>query len=124
MRQEQTGKRDLTFSNWHRERLGDEATAIDVDLVGYCNGCTVPLYVIESTRVEHKSTVVLNEVSRRLGCDGFLVRYDVAADGTLADLRAHWSRVVDGHRRFVGHAEAFADLLDHLRLSHRCEDQR
>jgi len=128
MRDEQSGVRDLTFSRWHRTRFGDDAKAIDIDLVGYCAGCRAPLYAIEATRQELKSTEVLTGVADRLGCPAFLVRY-VAEDvgkrerdeiPALLDLRVHYARPVDGRRRFVGHEREFVDLLLHLRTSHRC----
>jgi hypothetical protein len=120
MRHELTGRRDLTFSAWHRRRFGDDASAIDVDLVGYCTRCARPLYAIEATRREDKSTRILVELARRLDCPALLVRYD-ELDGDLVGLRAHYARPIDGRRTFVGHEAELVELLLHLRLSHRCE---
>jgi len=122
MRDELTGTRDLTFSRWHRRRFGDDATAIDVDLVGYCDPCGAPLYAIESTRREDKSTYVLTQLARRLDCPALLVRY-TAHDGELVELRAHYAQPVDGKRRFVGHEPELVELLLHLRLIHRCREE-
>jgi hypothetical protein len=119
MREEQTGVRDLAFSRWHRRTFGDDATAIDVDLVGYCDDCGAALYAIEATRREDKSTRVLTGLADRLGCDAFLVRY-VEVDGVLVDLRAHYARPISGRRVFVGHEPEFVDLLLYLRTTHHC----
>lgn len=120
MRHELTGRRDLTFSAWHRRRFGDDATALDVDLVGYCDACRAPLYAIESTTAENKSTRILVELASRLGCPALLVRY--SADGDeLVELRAHYARPIDGRRTFVGHEAELVELLLGLRATHRCE---
>lgn len=76
-RYERTGKRDLTFSHWHRMALPDATTAIDVDLLEYCRECHAPLCLIEATREgDHpKPTIVTRELARAAGIPALLVRY-------------------------------------------------
>lgn len=64
---ERWGSRDLTFSTWHRYALPARATAIDLDLIEYCQRCRMPLCLIESARdvgQASKATIVLRELAQ------------------------------------------------------------
>src|SRR3954471_4373732 len=94
---ERTGIRDLPFSRWHRTHplLGADATAIDLDLIGYCGICLAPHYVVEATRSQDKSTSVLAAVADRLGVPGILVRYHTRPDGSTRFV-GYSTEIVDG----------------------------
>jgi hypothetical protein len=77
-RYERSGVRDLTFSRWHRYALGDHVTAIDVDLLEYCQRCRAPLCLIESARdvgQADKPTTVLAALSAVTGIPALCVLY-------------------------------------------------
>lgn len=66
-RDERYGTRDLTFSAWHRYGLPGRATAIDLDLVEYCQRCRMPLCLIESARdvgQPSKPTIVMRQLAQ------------------------------------------------------------
>ena len=76
MRWEQSGERDLGFSQWHRERFDDDCKAFDLDMVGMCHRCDQPLYAIESTRsTGFKPTKWTRRVAVILNVPAYLIRY-------------------------------------------------
>lgn len=85
---ERYGRRDLTYSSWHRT-LHPSLHWIDIDAVEYCAVCKEPLVVIETAQdvgQAFKPTTVLRNVARRMGVPGYLVFYK-ANDGTVERLR-------------------------------------
>lgn len=66
-RDERFGTRDLTFSRWHRYALPDRVTAIDLDMIEYCQRCRMPLCLIETARdigQDAKSTLVMSRLAQ------------------------------------------------------------
>lgn len=51
---ENTGKRDLTYSRWHRT-LPDHCTWVDIDSVHYCNNCGSLLSMFELAQCSHSA---------------------------------------------------------------------
>jgi hypothetical protein len=49
-RHERWEQRDRGFSNWHRYACGDDSTAIDIDMLEYCERCRTPLLLVEAAR--------------------------------------------------------------------------
>jgi hypothetical protein len=76
MRWERTGKRDLTYSLWHRT-LGDDISMIDIDSVEYCNRCLEPLALIETAidTGQHKYAYITRRLAEKLGVPAFIVLY-------------------------------------------------
>jgi hypothetical protein len=77
-RYERYNTRDLTFSRWHRYALADNVTAIDVDLLEYCQRCRAPLCGIEAARdvgQRDKPTTVLAALAAAAGIPGLCVLY-------------------------------------------------
>ena len=66
-RDERYGSRDLTFSRWHRYALPDRVTAIDLDMIEYCQRCRMPLCLIETARdvgQDSKNTLVMSRLAQ------------------------------------------------------------
>ena len=83
-RDERYGTRDLTFSRWHRYALPDRVTAIDLDMIEYCQRCRMPLCLIETARdvgQPGKSTIVMSELARAANVVAICVLY--TPDGTV-----------------------------------------
>lgn len=77
-RDERYGQRDLTFSRWHRYALPDRVTAIDLDMIEYCQRCRMPLCLIETARdvgQESKSTTVMRELAQAANVVAVCVLY-------------------------------------------------
>jgi len=92
---ERYGTRDLTFSTWHRYALPARATAIDLDLIEYCQRCRMPLCLIESARdigQDSKPTIVLQELAKIANVVAICVLY--TPDGTRCLCRH--GRIADG----------------------------
>jgi hypothetical protein len=81
-RWEQTGERDLAVNDWHRLVLGDDADAMDVDLVGMCRICPKPLYMIEGSRAARKPCPWLKAICNELDIPAFRILYTETAPGT------------------------------------------
>lgn len=77
-RDERYGNRDLTFSRWHRYALPDRVTAIDLDMVEYCQRCRMPLCLIETARdvgQDRKNTIVMRELARSANVVAICILY-------------------------------------------------
>lgn len=75
---ERYGTRDLTFSRWHRYALPGRATAIDLDMIEYCQRCRMPLCLIETARdvgQDGKTTRVMTELARLVNVVAVCVLY-------------------------------------------------
>lgn len=67
---------DRTVQDWHRRTFPTHHWAIDLDLMGACNMCREPLYLIESTTNPNKPTSILRALARRSGLDAFVIQHD------------------------------------------------
>lgn len=77
-RDERYGSRDLTFSRWHRYALADRVTAIDLDMIEYCQRCRMPLCLIETARdvgQPAKATIVMSELAQAANVVAICVLY-------------------------------------------------
>jgi hypothetical protein len=82
-REERTGVRDLTYSNWHRREFDDDAAMIDLDDIEWCCRCGTVLAVIETARIERttadptrfKPALTTMKLARRLNVPGFVLKY-------------------------------------------------
>lgn len=92
-REERTGRRDLTYSAWHRDAFPNngstnDGTMIDLDDVEYCCRCRMVLAVIEVARTSARSTpylkpaLVTMDLARRLNVPGFVLQYRTSAPCT------------------------------------------
>lgn len=82
-RDERYGTRDLTFSRWHRYALPDRVTAIDLDMIEYCQRCRMSLCLIETARdvgQPGKPTLVMAELARAANVIAVCILY--TPDGT------------------------------------------
>lgn len=75
---------DRTVQDWHRHSFPATAWAIDLDLLGACNRCREPLYLIESTTNPNKPVTILRNLARRSELPAFIIWHDteVVTGGT------------------------------------------
>lgn len=83
--QELTGRRDLTFSAWHRAHLPADCTWIDIDCCHYCRYCSSLLAVMELVRspdadsliadCRRKTAAIAGRVGIRLKIPVFKIAY-------------------------------------------------
>lgn len=80
MRWEQTGRRSLIYSRWHRLYLGPDEAMIDVDAAEYCRRCSKVLALVETARDtgRPKSATVLGQLARQAGVLALCVLYTIA----------------------------------------------
>ena len=125
---------DKWFNDWHRDSLGNEASMIDLDGLGYCQRCQQPLYVVEATRsrmvkaawvadrVAHDTgalLLVLYKDERDMpGHIGFDLRY---GDGLRSKLLSTFGLPPAGTKKVWWLCEAdAAHILRTIRSEHRC----
>ncbi len=116
---ERTGQRDLAVSGWHRRAFGDNATAIDLDLMGLCKKCGAHLYVLEDTReLGAKPTTITKASANRLNCVAFLIQYrrDELLSEEFEVFRA--TRIWPEPRTVVGGEDELARLIQTIRDQH------
>jgi hypothetical protein len=65
-----------TVQDWHRFHLPDYASAMDVDLMGYCPHCYAPLYLIEASTNPQKAIGVLRALGELAHVPAGLVVHD------------------------------------------------
>lgn len=103
---------DRTVQNWHREMLPADASAMDLDLMGYCPICCAPLYLIEATTRGDKAAPALFELARRANVPALVIRHD--RRGPVAG-REVWPV---HHRRWTNAADIRRALLN-VRAHHQ-----
>jgi hypothetical protein len=120
--EEITGKRDLTYSAWHRT-IGPECGMIDIDDCEFCRRCYRPLALIEATRDKGRSkpSVVTRKLAELAGIPAWTARFMTDDSGTITeffvqeicpDKKAKSTRMT---------AQEFAGFLKGLHLEHRCQ---
>jgi hypothetical protein len=75
---------DRTVQDWHFNSMVRQASAIDLDLYGYCNLCYEPLYLIEASTNPDKAVNALMGLALRASVPAFLVLH---RDGRI--VKAH-----------------------------------
>ena len=124
-REERTGKRDLTFSQWHRS-LPDFCTAIDLDFLEYCQQCREPLALIEIAQGHYatpKPTTVLRMLAVKANIRAYLVMYDLngtAPHGLASTMRLQRIFPDKSDIRTMD-VEAVGKLIARLHTAHRCQ---
>jgi hypothetical protein len=103
---------DRTVQDWHRERFGPEAWAIDFDLVGVCRGCKEAVYLIESTSNPQKPTSIIRTHAIRADVPAFIVWH---AGGVVTSGRQIYPRFRD-----YSSEHDIAAALDGARRWHKC----
>lgn len=91
---ERWGKRDLTYSRWHRSpNLPNDCTYCDVDGMEYCAVCKEPLVLVETAvdiRQDDKDTRPMERLAERANLPAWLVLYkksDESDQATVIALR-------------------------------------
>lgn len=88
-RWERVGRRDMTYSTWHRA-LPYEMGLVDLDWIAWCKTCGHVLFVYETARDDGRqddhNTRLTREVALRGGWPGYLVLYAVSG-GTVTGFR-------------------------------------
>lgn len=67
---------DRTVQDWHRRAFPASDWAIDLDLLGACNSCREPLYVIEATTNPHKPVTIMERLAQRANVPALVVLHD------------------------------------------------
>jgi hypothetical protein len=101
---------DRTVQNWHRTALPADATATDLDLMGYCSRCCAPLYLIEATTRGDKTAPAMFELARRANVPALIIRHDRALPVA--------GREVWPHRRLWSCADDIRTALLNARAHH------
>ena len=76
---ERTGRRDLTYSSWHRgiePYTQSNLPYVDLDAVEYCRKCDEPLALVELAQdvgQEFKATTVMRKLAAKAGLPAYLV---------------------------------------------------
>lgn len=61
------------FADWHREQPDNSAGMIDLDGVGFCSYCRMPLYLVEATRSRmRKNATVTENLGKLAGIEVFV----------------------------------------------------
>lgn len=107
------------LQRWHRETFGPDADAIDIDLIGRCHHCLIPLYGMEATSSSDKATTLLRQVCDSLEIPAILWRHNQACDRVVRVTRL-------GLPPVVGDEEFGKDLIGALRAEHAsiCRNRR
>jgi len=119
---ERSGKRDLSYSIWHRKTCGRHLYCIDIDAVEYCPRCNEPLALIElavDIGQEHKSTVVMANLAKKAGVPAYLVFYAKDASDSIQSFRVsqEYPRMTDERQMTPFEYQMF---LCSLRYRHKC----
>lgn len=104
---------DRTVQGWHRDSFPDSWTAIDLDLMGACQRCRRPLYLIESTTNPNKYVGILTALAQRSDVPAFIVYHNT-------------SEVTGGKVIYPHHERCTPDrlieCLTNIRRNHRCAE--
>ena len=119
---ERSGKRDLSYSIWHRKTGGRHLYSIDIDAVEYCLRCKEPLALIElavDIGQEHKSTVVMTNLAKKAGVPAYLVFYTKDASDSIQSFRVsqRYPRKTEEKQMTTFEYQMF---LCSLRYRHKC----
>jgi hypothetical protein len=89
--QNQTLYQDRTVQDWHRESFPATHWAIDLDLMGACNRCREPLYLIEATTNPEKPYTILRKLAARAEVPALVIYHDsqVVIGGLLVHPKSH-----------------------------------
>jgi hypothetical protein len=132
--EERTGKRDLTYSKWHRRATmsayigrwrAENVSMIDIDCCEYCWACGEPLALVETQRSNSgpKEARVTSSLAVLAGIDAYSVSYratdDVITGFSVRQLVPQRTEPVDVT------PEHYARWLWTLREAHRisCQQQ-
>lgn len=69
---------DRTVQDWHRDSFPRSHSAIDLDLMGACRRCSVPLYLIEATTNPNKATSMLWQLASHAGIPAFVIFHNTS----------------------------------------------
>ena len=67
---------DRTVQDWHRESFSASDWAIDLDLLGACNSCQEPIYLIEATTNPRKPVTILRRLAERANLPAIVILHD------------------------------------------------
>lgn len=133
VRAEQTGKRNLCYSQWHR-KLPFRVTMIDVDGLEYCQRCRKPLAVIETARdvgQTVKPATVLAALAASAGISAYVLLYTVDEE---AERNSQWDRCITQFRMkraypnpteyYIRTPQQVAEFLTGIHDAHSCRPQQ
>lgn len=83
---------DRTVQDWHRNAFPASDWAIDMDLLGACNSCREPLYLIEATTNPNKPLSILKRLAMRSHLPALVVLHD---GESIKSARVIWPSVIE-----------------------------
>jgi len=83
---------DRTVQDWHRKAFPASDWAIDMDLLGACNSCREPLYLIEATTNPRKPLTILQRLAERSSLPALVVLHDTES---IQSARVIWPNVIE-----------------------------
>jgi hypothetical protein len=119
-RHERTGKRDLTFSAWHRT-LRDDLTYVDIDKCGYCTRCKDPLYLAEIAydTGAYKTATVTRNLAIKAGIPALVVLYKTNENGEIIQFRVR--KIAPEYGEWItATPRALADWFERHHDAHVC----
>lgn len=105
------------FADWHREQPDDSAGMVDLDGVGYCRRCSMPLYLVEATKSRSRKTATVTEnLGQMAGLEVFVFYApdEKRPDSFFVDWRSR-----GGKGQYMAPNEAW-ELLISVRRTHIC----
>ena len=131
---ERTGQRTLIYSGWHRpgslgrfipKHLASRMHMIDIDACEYCDGCKVPLALIETqqSRSKPKGARVTCILGRMAGVPVYSVSYWCEGEADIEGFKVQSLEPYSPDVDTLTAAEYAQWLLD-LRFGHVCEQRQ
>lgn len=117
---ERYGKRDLTYSKWHRDQ-GRLLAYIDLDSVEYCQMCKQPITLIELAQdvgQKHKPTTVMCNLARLANLPAYLTFYK-HENGEMVSFRVRQVYPRSEEETIMTPTE-YREFLCQIRESHPC----
>jgi hypothetical protein len=110
------------FAYWHREQPNDNAKMIDLDGVGYCHVCCMPIYLVEACRCNGgytgKTATVTYNLANMAGLEMFVFARDKQPH-RAGQIYVDW-RTAKRKLGWVTEAHAW-DILMSVRRTHLCQ---
>ena len=105
------------FADWHRAQPDDNAGMVDLDGVGYCRVCSMPLYLVEATKSKTRKTATVTENLGKIAGLEVFVFYapdERRPDEFFIDWRNRWDK-----GKHMAPSAAW-ELLISIRNTHIC----
>lgn len=110
---------DRTVQDWHRNALPSSWMAIDVDLMGVCPVCKIPLYAIEATTNPNKPVTILRQLAVKADMAGIVAMHDTHGITGFRVVHDQTDTKMS-HRTVTTAQTALRDYIGWTRGNHEC----